>query len=160
MERVASGPEHAGGKARVNGCRRIRIAKGAKDVRRSKHPDRSWANRWEVWSNDGISRARLSNDAKDYSRRSCWRSDVVGSCRRSRGHAGEVSGSRHSLRSCGTADPVRIWRTCQSHGARSAAFQPRLTADTASASFAISSRKELGGSAPHVSKTREAITLR
>jgi peptidoglycan hydrolase-like protein with peptidoglycan-binding domain len=39
-----------------------------------------------------------SNGPKNYSRRSCWRSDVVGSCRWSRGHAGEFSGSRHSLR--------------------------------------------------------------
>jgi Putative peptidoglycan binding domain len=53
--------------------------------------NRSWTNRWELWSENRISRACLSNAAK------CWRSDVVGSCRSSWRHSGEVSGPCHSL---------------------------------------------------------------
>ena len=44
-----------------------------------------------------ISRACLSNSAKHRSRRSCWRPDLVGSCRCSWGHAGKISWPRHCV---------------------------------------------------------------
>jgi peptidoglycan hydrolase-like protein with peptidoglycan-binding domain len=90
-------PKYAPTSTRVDGTRCVRIAKGAKGVRRSKHTDRPWANRRELWSENRISRACLSNSAKHRSRRSCWRPDLVGSCRCSWGHAGKISWPRHCV---------------------------------------------------------------
>jgi murein L,D-transpeptidase YcbB/YkuD len=48
----------------VDGTRRIRLAEGAQVIRCSKHTDRPWTDRWRLWSENGICRARLSNATK------------------------------------------------------------------------------------------------
>ena len=53
-----------------------------------------------------ISRACLSNSAKHNSRRSCWRPDLVGSCRCSWSHAGKIGWPRHCV--------IR-WRQLEGH---------------------------------------------
>ena len=40
------------------------LQKGAQGIRWSKHPDRPWTDRWELWSENRISRACLSNATK------------------------------------------------------------------------------------------------
>ena len=64
MASTSRRPEHAQASTWVDGTRRIRIAKGAQVVRWSKHTDRPWTDRWELWSENRVSRACLSNATK------------------------------------------------------------------------------------------------
>ena len=73
------------------------LQKGLKAFDGPNTPTDPGPDRWELWSENRISRACLSNSAKHNSRRSCWRPDLVGSCRCSWGHAGEVSWPCHSV---------------------------------------------------------------
>ena len=90
VERPSSGSEHTEVSPRVNGKCCIRTAKSAGNIRRCKHSNRSWAYRWGLWSKDRNGRARVSNGPRRYSRWSRWRSDVVGSGRRSRQNVGVI----------------------------------------------------------------------